>query len=335
MSATLWKRVPVPGLVLTLGITLSVAPGPASAAAELFAGRTVTLFQPYGPESPAAEAIELLLPALQHTLGADVVVEQPTGPGSAAGGGAVEHVAQAAPDGTALVVVELLSRKLYEVQHPAAFALASLTPIAKLTLGLSSALFVAQDSSIRSWQDFVTAAKERPLMISHGWCLGMALMEAHLGVSLKAHMMMGAMMMEDRASIVEAVESGEADAGLFITRSLLPRPGTAPLPIRILGTFGAERHPLLPETATFSEVAGDPKADFTSAIAVFGPPGLPAETAAALTEAFLRAGEDGTVLAAAEQQDFPLRVLEPEVVRGTMERDAGTVRRVAPFLKAM
>jgi tripartite-type tricarboxylate transporter receptor subunit TctC len=237
-------------------------------------------------------------------------------------------VAQTAPDGMTLVAVEPLSREIYEAQHSDALRLESMTPIAKLTLGLSAALFVDQNSPIRNVQDFLAAAKTRTLTVSHGWCVGMALIRAFLGVPLNEQMMM-----EDRASVVEAVRSGSADAGMFMTISLLPQPDTPPPPVRVLTTFGAKRHPMLPDVPTFAEVTQDPRADFTGSIAVFGPPGIPAETAAALTEAFLEAGRDSTVLNEAKQRNFPLDVQGPEVVRETIARDARNVRRLEGFLK--
>ena len=70
--------------------------------------------------------------------------------------------------------------------------------------------------------------------------------------------------------------------------------------MRVLVTFGALRAPELPEVPTFADIVVDPKAAYTTSVAVFCSPGADATFASRATAA---------LLSIADKMDVPIEKL--------------------------
>jgi len=122
------------------------------------------------------------------------------------------------------------------------------------------------------------------------------------------------------AAMARTAEPGVIATSSALSQHLLGH--EAPL---VLLTSGARRHPLLPETPTLAEITGQPRQAFTMSVGLFGPPGLSAETVAALGAAFAAAGKDEQARAQAWRMALPLAVEDAQVLKEAMAR----TRRVA------
>jgi tripartite-type tricarboxylate transporter receptor subunit TctC len=275
----------------------------------------LVIFEPYGAQSVTDEVSRLLQPALEAGLGGTLAIHHRAG---TAGGAAMTALRDAPADGHTLVVLALSTRALHEALHPEDTPkLDELTPIAKLTRGISMALVVPLTSPIHDWHDLQAAAKAHPLTVADvgrdaGMVIELRWLEHALGRPVHNRLR------GTRHEILVALSQGQADVGLLATATLEPPPGTPPLTVRAIVTFGPERYPGLPDVPTFAEASGDKMATHTGIIAVCGPPGLPPATAKRLSELFLSAGSNPQVRSAAGAVNFPLEVEGPDAVRDAL-----------------
>lgn len=286
----------------------------------------ITLVEPYGATSSTGTAAALVRGALSKHLRVPVAVRTIAGE---AGGKAQDVVAAAPTDGSMLLVTQLLNPWAFKPRAQPAVTLEALDPVVRLTPGLSTVLFVAASSPIRSWEDFASAAKAG--RVSLGWnanlifAIPVAMMESAFGqrfADVARH---------DRETMIAAVLDGSAQAALLPSASVLanwPDPRLRPLL-----TFGGARNKLL-DVPTFREKHGHGKVQATTgALAVFAPHGTPAPLLTRLRDAFLAAGREATVRKQAAQHHYPLDVAGPEVVRDAMARDARIYRKLEGTLR--
>ena len=74
-------------------------------------------------------------------------------------------------------------------------------------------------------------------------------------------------------------------------------------------------------------MTGNPKSSFTESAGVFASPKLAPAAAAALTNAFLAAGNDLDVADRTEAENVPLAINGPEILIETMKRNERVLRR--------
>lgn len=308
------------------GIIGAAAAGYAGSAA---AAAPLTLVEPYGPHSSTDDAASLLRPALARILAAEVAVTQVAGD---AGGKALARVAAAAPDDGTLLVAQLLSRfsEFPQADAPAAPSYRGMTPVARLTSGISAALVVPHGSPVADWQAFAARARAGEVRLAHNpimlFALPLGMLEAHFGTRF------GDVLASTRAEVVAALDGGSAEAGFLPTISLLTADGRPPL--RPILTFGGERNPWFDGVPTFREVGSGVRTAITGAIAMFGPPGMAADRQSSLVAAVRAAGEDEQVRRAAAALRYPLQVDGPDLLQEAMDRCARVIRDMRPFLRS-
>jgi tripartite-type tricarboxylate transporter receptor subunit TctC len=317
------RLIPLLTTAVMLAATLSAAPVSAADPAP-----ALTIFEPYGTGSAADRIIDLLRPSLEKSLKHPVKVEH-------AGDAALDKTAGAAPDGNTVVVVALLPHEIAEATGKGATKLSALTPVAKLTGPGSGTLVVPKGSPIKNWADFVAAARARPLSIaspgrSSAAGVPIAFMERALNVQFKD------VVAPTHQAILDAMAAKSADAAFVVTLTLQPGLLGGP-PLHPIVTFGAKRGTILPDVPTFIEAIGPqqgPKQHnaITSAIALFGPPGMQAATIQKLVEDFTEAAkaakQSGSILA----KRVPLEVGDAALLRETMERDKSVIQEVISLL---
>ncbi len=313
----------IPFLVLAAAMLLATAPPVPANAAD-----TLTIIEPYGAGSATDRIAELLKPALEKQTGRAVKVDH-------AGEAALDRVAAAAPDGNTVLVIALLPPELNEATGTPGTKLSALTPIAKLTGPASVALVVPQGSPIKTWADFAAAAKARPLSIaSPGRINGAGIPIAFMERVLKVHFT--DVMAATHDDILDALAKKRADAGFLVTLTLLPGIMAGP-PVHPIVTFGGQRNPNLSEVPTFRELIGPQTGEkqhdaITSAIALFGPAGMPPETIKKLVADFSAAAvtaKQGTSIVA---KRVPLDVGDAALLNETMARDKAVIKELLPLL---
>jgi len=285
------------------------------------AGDTLSIVEPFGPGSPSEVAIRVLRPAIERELKLRLLVEHL---GSANGDAALARVAAAQPNGRTLLAVTDASRIFHEQQANPPRRLDQLTPIAKLTEGISLALAMPAGSTFDTWDRFVTAAKARPLTVAGFGPSGpsaffLTMIEQHLGLKFPT-------LRFDLEAEVLAAMARNGEPGIIATSTALAQHAlghSAPL---VLLTSGARRHPMLSDTPTLAEITGNPRQAFTMSVGLYGPPGMNDEQVKALNRAFDAAGKDEAVRAQARRLSLPLAVNDAQVLKETMARTRRVIR---------
>ena len=281
-----------------------------------FAGQDITLVEPAGDGTVTQIIAALLKPGLELALGARVTIETVPSP---EGTEAFEKVAAARADGRMLLVMTDAARVFYEYLAASRTKLESMTPVAKLTDGISLTLAVHADSPIK---DYATLA---------------AMLKANRATSLALNGNASpsgvlAAIIEDNAGgrfrdrlfdtdfrIDDALRARSAEVGVLPTPALF-RPSGKPNELRALLTSGARRHARLPDAPTLVEVTGKTKLAFTVAVGLFAPPKLPPELVEALASAARSAAQVPAVREGAQKASIPLNVQNAVVLRDSMAR---------------
>ena len=321
---------PVPLAIAAAALSLCLsAMHPALAAdARLLQGLPITFVEPYGPHSVTNLPLALMQGEIGRKTGAAVEIRSI---GGKAGGTALDYVINSPPGGLVFAVLDPLSRQLAEVGGERADLLGAVQPVAKLSAGISAALIASEGSPIRTIDDFLAQARSRQLRIVHlgrtaAFGLEVAMLEKRFGLSFVDKVV------GTRAQILEALASGEADAGFLATITLLPSADAAPPPVRPLLTFGAQRNPKLPTVPTFKERSGDPKGSVTSAISVFAPRTLRKEMVTTIEAVMAEIAAEPAIRKAAAADNFPLEVGPASAVAAEIARGARVIAAHREYL---
>jgi tripartite-type tricarboxylate transporter receptor subunit TctC len=327
----MWKcrRNAVEGAALAVAIVAAAAM-PASAA-------EIRLVTPIEPGTFAYELIDAIGRSLAAELGNEVVVESTPGDGGAR---AEQAVARATADGRTLLLGPMLGLEVSAALGGTP-PLSRLTPVAKLASGISLVLVVSASSEIQDFSGFAKAAAERQVRLSHAGPtttagVARAFLVKELGTQFED------IVRSDAEAITKDVVGGRADAGLVYSQSLMTSPAASSGQLRPIVSFGAERSGsfnaimfswFTGAVPAFNEVTRDPKDDFTDALAVFGPPGLPDGAVERLLDAFAKASADAEIQSIAAHNGLEVEVHGPDIVSETMARDARVLERLRPFME--
>lgn len=235
-------------IMLALGGAL--AAGAVSAQSPAYPGKPILLITPAAPGSPPDVAARIIGDGLAPALGQPVVVENRLGGRETIG---IAAIAKASPDGYTIgmislpqaVVPSLVLELPYDTKR-------DLAPVAQV-LWTPTVLVVRSDSSLRSLQDLIAAAKASPgrLTFSSGGNgtpphLAGALLMMHAGVDLQHVPYSGA------AAGVAAVLGGQVDMGFPGVAAITSQVKSGKL--RALASTGRERSAALPEVPTMAEL---------------------------------------------------------------------------------
>ncbi|MFI0843855.1 tripartite tricarboxylate transporter substrate-binding protein [Mesorhizobium sp. IMUNJ 23232] len=317
--AELTRRAALAGL---LGVA-----GQAAVAKRAAAASPVTIIEPFGPNSSTDDAAALLRPALTRLLEAPISVRQVSGD---AGGRALDEVSKSPPDGSTLLVAQLLSPFIDpQAEAPERPSFRKMTPIAQLTTGISAALVVSHASPIADWKSFEQRVKAGRLRMAHNpsllFALPLAMIEAQFGQRFND------VLASTRVEVIAALDGGKADVGFLPTISLLTADDRPPL--RPIATFGGARNPWFAGVPTYREVGQGLRTAITGPIVMFGPGGMASGKQPALAESVRTAGNDPEVRKAAAALRYPLQVGGPDLLLESMGRCTRVLRDMRPYLR--
>ena len=312
------------GLVMVLGPVHSAL----AADGNPLAGLHIIFVEPYGPNSVTNKPLALMREEIARKSGATVEVVTM---GGKAGGTALDYVIKAPPGGLAFVVLDPISRQLAELDHERAPLLQEVQPVARLSGKLSVSLIVAESSPIRNFEDFLAQAHSRQLRMTHlgrhaVFGLELAMLEKKFGLSFTDKVV------GTREQILNALTSGEADAGFLKTITLIPVADAAPAPVRPILTFGALRNPKLPKVPTLNERTGDSKADITTATSVFAPRTMPKALIVAVERVIAEVAAEPAIRKAAAADNYPLEVAPAASVAAELARSARAIQAHHAYL---
>lgn len=274
-----------------------LACSPASAIAQAYPDRPITVFSIFGPGSPQDAVVRALCDIVSKDLKQPVVVDPKMGAGGAIG--ATAMLAQKA-DGYALSMnvtpafstLPLMQKLSYDPGRDFTYII----QLASFPLGIAT----KAESPFKSWADLVQHAKANPGKVTYGTPgvgslvnLGMQRLQAAAGISLThvPHQNPMEIVPAVLGEHVQLMASGtewkaNAEAGKM----------------RVLVTFGEKRLPSFPNVPTLREAGYD--FDLDVAFGLVAPKGIDPATAKTLHDAFKRALESATVKPLFEKFDL-------------------------------
>jgi tripartite-type tricarboxylate transporter receptor subunit TctC len=265
------------------------------------ADRPIEVIVPYPPGGGVDTMARVVLPAVQAKLpGARFVVVNRAGAGGQLGW---EAAFAAAPDGYTLAATSVPALVTYPMERTVRYRPLDFTFIANV-VDDPGGLFVRADSPLRTLADLVAAAKARPGALSYGSTgigsddhLLVIGLEDRAGMPPMTHVPFNGM-----APLGTALVGGHIDIGAFnMSESLaLLQAGR----IRSLGQASLARWSGTPEVPTFAEQGQNLVSGATRGIV--GPPGLPAEVARRLEDAFRAAMAEPAFVAETQRMGLPL-----------------------------
>jgi tripartite-type tricarboxylate transporter receptor subunit TctC len=245
--------------------------------------QTITIVVGVAPGGQADIAARPAALALQQILGQSVIVENRTGAGGAIG---AAYTARNKPDGYTLFMALSASVVLPEADRIAGrtplYEMSDFKPIARV-LADPNLLTVPTNSPYKSAKDLIEDAKKRPGQIGY----------ASSGVMGGVHICMEMFCQAAGIKLLHVPYRGGAPAltGLMTGDVAVTALGAAPLKVytesgqlRVLATFGENRHPAFPNVPTFRELGYDDVV-FYAWVGLFAPKDVPATVENRLREA--------------------------------------------------
>jgi tripartite-type tricarboxylate transporter receptor subunit TctC len=271
--------------------------------------------------------------ALQSVLGQSVIVENRAGAG---GGIAAAYVLRNPPDGYTMLMALSAAVVLPEAERIAGrkppYEMSDFVPVARV-LADPNLLAVRTDSPYTSVKDLVDDAKKRPGAIAY----------SSSGVLGGVHICMEMFRQAAGIELLHVPYSGGAPAltALFTGDVAMTALGAAPLKsfsdsgkLRVLATFGAERHPAFPDAPTFKELGYD-NVVFYAWVGLFVPKAVPQPVLSHLREAMRQVMTDPQVIAAYTRAGTPPAYLDaPEFSAYIAEDSARLMKTVQVIGKA-
>lgn len=282
--------------------------------------KSLAVVVPTGAGSTVETAVKLLSTGVAAAIGGRVLIDLPHPPDRLAE--ALERVTRPGGTDLAILATDLLAQATWDATADTGGrpTLTELTPIANLTPGYSTALFVASASPIRTWQDFAAAARSGPVSLAtpNPESVHLRFLEAALKTALADAPA------DSRDALFAAVGGGTVTAGIVNTPSYIAYANANPGAMRPILTFGGQRNAVL-RVPTLRELSGNPRLATTNNVALLGAPDLDTGTAADLYLAFAKAARQPAIVAAARKIGFPLAVEGPDAVRVTIARNRKVV----------
>ena len=298
----------------------------ASAHAQTFPIRPVTLIVPVPPGGILDYVARLVAPPLSKALGQPVVVENKSG---ASGNIAATYVARAKNDGYTMLV----GYSMFHVGNPTMFSQLQWDPLRDFSsvamLAVSPHLVAVHPSlPVNNLQELVSYARANPGKVNYGTPGNGSV--PHVGVELfkqltKANFTQvpykgsGPMMID--------VISGQVQMTVATPPSVMSHIQAGKL--RGLAIAAKQRSPLMPEVPTSAE-AGFPGFELEAWVALFAPAGTPPEAVKRLTDAVKQVLDTEEVKKAATASGIEARHMTPaqldQVVKTDLEYWSKVIR---------
>jgi len=262
---------------VALLVSLASAGMPVSHAAD-YPTKPIHLISPYSPGGGNDISARILAEALSPRLGQPVIVENRAGAVGLIGS---DHVAKSAPDGYTLLFASVDTitmvpalKKSMPYRVPDDFTYIARTNENGMTFAIRATL------PVTTMAEFIEYAKAHPGEVRFGTNgVGAA---PHLAVELfmkRAGIRMQHVPYKGVSNAMTDMLGGHIDMVPLTPVTIFPYLDSPAL--RIIGFTGAERHPLIPNVPTLTEL-GVPHAVVTVWYSLLGPANLPAPVAARL-----------------------------------------------------
>lgn len=298
---------------------------PASAFAQDYPSRPITLVVPFPPGGSVDAAARSFADAFSKTVGTDVVLDNRPGAGGITG---ADSVRRAKPDGYTLLWASTSTLGIVPVVSatPPYDPLADFQPISRLVVG-PLVFVVNAEVPVNSLEELITYAKENPGKLNFGSPGAGSIV--HLGLEY----------FKERAGIdiVHVPYQGNgpalADLAAGVIHILLSNVGGAMSlaeggKVKLLAVTTPERTPLMPDLPTASE-AGLEDFVIREWSGLVGPAGMPDDVVAKLSSAFAEAQKNEALQNALSQVGFVSLAESPEEFTAAIKETNDLWRDVA------
>ena len=265
---------------LTLATTLAASAAlPAAAQTTAFPTRPIRLLVPHAPGGNSDAFGRILAQYLSERVGQQVVVENKPGAGGTV---ACALVSKSPPDGYTLVVADNGTHAIAPTLYGSKLSYDVFKDFTPITLAASFPAVILLHPSVPATtaQEFVALVKSQPGKFTYssaGTGNG-----SHLTIELFRTAAGGLDMLhvpyKGGAPAVQALLAGEVQMTAVSVNTALPHVQSGK--VRALGVASSKRSPAMPDVPTFIESGIAFEGD--SWLAIFGPPGIPAEVTAKL-----------------------------------------------------
>ncbi|MRD47010.1 tripartite tricarboxylate transporter substrate binding protein [Caenimonas koreensis DSM 17982] len=274
----------------------TVAAPSLTAFAQSYPAKPIKLIIAFPAGGPTDITMRSLADNASKILGQQVVVENKAGAGGTLPAQALQI---SPPDGYTLAQIPLGVFRLPYTTKLTWDPIKDISYIINVT-GYAFGMVAPTDGPIKNWADFVAYAKANPGKLSYG-STGV-LTSPHLTTELiaqKLGLQLNHIPYKGNAELNQALMGGQLMAGSDST-------GWAPLvdagKVRVLNVWGEKRLPKFPDAPTLKELGIDIVQN--SPFGIGAPRGTPPEVVAKLHDAFKKAMEDPTYVAALNRYDM-------------------------------
>ena len=282
-----------------------------SAMADNYPSRPVTLVIGYPAGGGTDIQARVLAPFIEKHLGVPVVVENRPGASGLVG---ASFLANAEPDGYTIGALNFPSMYAPIYSGTATYKADAFTPLAN-QIGGNIVLTANPSSDIKSVEDFLAAAKEKPIVVGvtgvgHPSQLSAILFEQLTGVDLNFVPFNGG------GPARVAMLGNHVTLGFMNEVEIFGdhRKGD----LNMIASTGSQRSTLSPDVPTFKELGYD--LEFSLMSGFGAPAGLPDDIEAKLTKAFEDALKDPEYLAAAKDRELSTEPLSQADFATALER---------------
>ncbi len=269
--------------ILFLASLWGLGLGSAANANDIFPARPIRIIVPFAPGGSNDVVMRLIAPALSQQLGQSVLIENKPGGGATIG---MNLVAKANPDGYTLGVTNtafganpyVMSKMPFDSKRD----FSSVTLVGKVPL----VVVVHPKFSVRSIQELIAYAKEKPLTINYGSAGNAS--TPHLAGELFGHVTGTKMMhipFKSGGESIAALLGGVTQLQFAAVPSAVQQVQTGRLIPLAVTTI--KRDPSLPDVPTLAE-AGLAGLEIADWIGIVAPAGTPAPVIQQLNQAFVQ-----------------------------------------------
>lgn len=305
-------------------LTAAMAVSSATALAQGWPDRPITLVVPSAPGGSTDIAARLVGDALGKALGQPVIVDNKAG---AAGNLGTEAVARAKPDGYTL----LMQYSGYHVGNPALFQqikwhpTRDFVPVA-LVMRAPHVVAVSAANPANTLQEFIALGRRN----GKGWFY------ASSGNGSIQHIAGESFAQQTRVTMTHVPYKGAgpavndllgAQVDVFVTTPPSVIGHVAAGKLKALAYTGRQRHPSLPNVPTSAE-AGLPGYEIESWFAVFAPAGTPAPVVARLSAEIKTIVESAAYRKKVDEQGAFAAYMDPKALGSFVDRELETWARV-------
>ena len=292
-----------------------------------YPNKPITMIVPFPPGGVADITARPVAEAMGRFFKQPVVVENKAGAG---GGVGMAYVAKAKPDGytvlLALASISVIPEADKILGRDPLYQFDQLVPVARFTAD-PTVLAVRADGPYKTVKDLVDAAKKAPATIPYGSSGNYGTMHVPMEMlSQSAGMKLLHVPFTGAGPAIVALLGGQVDALSTGPSTVIQHAKGGK--VRILATWGDQRHPALPDVPTLKELGYD--AQYSQWTGLFVPAGTPEPVIARLREAARVAADDPSFKNALAKVETPIQYLDQPQFRSFWDAD---LRKMSDVVK--